>query len=516
MRSVSYTVHGVAQPGRGAAPKTLDITMHKRNDSFAFILGAALAAFVSHHALAGTPSELAWSTYFGSPYLTESWDTAVDQDGNVIVTGGTEGGLPVTAGAYDTTYGGNLDCYVAKFNGTDGSLLWCTYIGGSLRDEGNSILPLDNGDIVICGNTQGGFTVPDGPYDTHNGGYYDVFVVRLSGDGTALEGGMFIGGSDTDETWERTRIAADAEGNICLTGETYSDDFPATPGANDEELGGLRDAFVAKVSGDFQAIVYATYLGGSSIDVGKGLVIDDEGNAYVCGMTQSDDFPATPGAYDDEYAGEWDAFVAKVKSDGSDVDWATFLGGVLRDYAWDIAREESGKLVIAGKTHNADFPVTPGAYDETFNGPFDTADIMVARLSGNGKKLIAATFLGGKKGDISLGLARDAAGNIWLSGETASHDFPLKNAFQIDPRNKTTNCYVAALSKNLARLVFSGYLGGKGNDLEGHIAVGSDGNPVVSGNTDSTKFPVTAGAYQGELLGFRASFITKVEIGPHK
>ncbi|NUM53757.1 MAG: SBBP repeat-containing protein [Candidatus Hydrogenedentes bacterium] len=488
-----------------------------RGHSLTMMFWTVLAVYVSPSALAGTPSELAWSTYFGSPNHTETWDTAVDQDGNVIVTGATMDGLPVTAGAYDTTHNGEVDCYVAKFDGTDGSLLWCTYIGGTGRDEGNSILPLDNGDIVIAGNTRGGFTVPEGPYDTYNGGYYDVFIVCLSGDGTTLKGGMFLGGASTDELWERTRMAADADGNIYLTGQTFSNDFPATTGADDENLSGSSDAFVAKVSGDFQTIVYATYLGGSNIEVGKGLVIDDEGNAYVCGMTQSIDFPATPGAYDNEYAGEWDAFVAKLNNDGSDVVWATFLGGVLRDYAWDIAREENGKLVIAGKTHNADFPVTPGAYDETFNGPYDTGDIYVARLSANGSKLLAATFVGGKKGEIALGLARDADGNIWLSGETESHNFPLKgNAFQTDPKNKTPNCYIAAVNKNLSRLVFGSYLGGKGIDMEGHIAVGSDGNPVVSGNTYSTKFPVTEGAYQMDLPGFRSSFITKVQLPSKK
>lgn len=477
------------------------------------LLFASLACLGA--AAARNPAPLAWSTYFGSTHGDENWDIAVDSNDDVYVTGVTSGGLPATNGAYDRTYNGGQDCYVAKFSGTDGSLLWATYIGGPGYDEGEGILPLDGGDVIVCGSSQGGIAMPTGTYDTEHG-YNDMFIARLSGDGTTFKGGMYLGGTGAEFAWERNRMAVDKDKNIYLTGITTSTDFPFSNGAAQTQRHGPTDTFVAELSPNLDAIVFATYLGGSGDEKGKAVALDENGAVCITGMTTSDDFPVTDNAYDDSRGGDWDVFLAKVAPDGKSIVYATYFGGSAKEYAWDMALDSTGRIYIAGKTHSTDFPATVGAYDSSFNGADDTTnDIMVARFSPDGTQLQAATFLGGSGSDISLGLALDHLGNVWLSGETASLDFPLsRNAYDRKPKGTNINCFIAALNPNLTKLVFGSYLGTKNNDYEGHIAVDSAGNPIVSGNTQSKIFPTTSGAFQTTRLGKHSSFITKLQINP--
>ncbi|MCC6152958.1 MAG: PKD domain-containing protein [Candidatus Hydrogenedentes bacterium] len=456
---------------------------------------------------------VAWSTYLGGALgATDTWDTAVDPDGNLIV-GGTSAAsdLPTTDGAYDETHNGDYDMYVAKFSGEDGSLLWATYIGDDSYEEVEGLLVLNSGEIIVNGYAFGSFTAPNttsiGTGFSNSG---SIVMLSLSSDGSTINKTLFFGGESSDVSWERNRVGVDAAGNYVITGYTYSSQFPVTEDAYQTEKLGTYDAFVAKVSSDLDEIIWATYLGGSGLELGKAVAIDGSDAVYVTGATASPDFPTTDGAYDTVHASNYDGFITKIASDGTDLVYSTFVGGSLRDRFWDIALTETNEAIVAGFSHSTDLVLPPGGYSTKNKG---IGDILVCKLNADGSDLTAATLLGGKGDEVSLGMAVDGAGNIWLSGSTNSTKFPLTSpTYQPKYKGGPNDCYVAAFDPSLTSLVFSTYLGGSGDDLDGHISVDTDGNPLVAGITSSTDFPTTAGTPQPDYPGAQSIFVAKIDM----
>jgi hypothetical protein len=193
----------------------------------------------------------------------------------------------------------------------------------------------------------------------------------------------FLGGEYT----ERGRgIAVDRAGAAYVTGETRSTDFPAGPGYDTTYNGG-GDAFVVKLNAAGTGLAYATFLGGNGgSESGYGIAVDGMGAAYVTGYTYSANFPTTPGAFDTTYngGGEYglDAFVVKLNATGTDLTYATFLGGGDDDWVWGVAVDGLGAAYVTGNTYSFDFPTTPGAFDTTYNGGGDyKGDAFVVKLN---------------------------------------------------------------------------------------------------------------------------------------
>ena len=217
-------------------------------------------------------------------------------------------------------------------------------------------------------------------------------------------------------------IAADAEGNLYVTGTTSSTDFPATPGAfqtncTPDTVGPnyCHDAFVLKLNSDGAALIYATFLGGSSADGARGIAADTSGNAYVAGNTSSVDFPTTPGAFQPSCAATpetgscADAFVTKLGPDGSALVYSTFLGGTGTDSAVGVALDASGNAYVGGYTTSSDFP-TVNALQPTFAGGQDG---FVTKLNAEGTALVYSTYLGGSGWDSVGSIAVDSQGNVY-------------------------------------------------------------------------------------------------------
>ncbi len=206
-----------------------------------------------------------------------------------------------------------------------------------------------------------------------------------------------------------------------MTGFAGSTDFPATAGAFDTSHNGRNDVFVAKLTQDGNALVYATYLGGSEDDFGWDIAVDRAGNAHVTGYTSSVNFPTTPGAFDTSHNGNHEGFVAKLNPTGSVLAYATFLGGSSIDYGRGIAVGRLGNAYVTGYTRSHDFPTTPGAFDTSFNGGDDAFVVM---FNTTGDTLIYATFLGVGNGDAGRNIAIDGRGYAYVVGDTWSTDFP--------------------------------------------------------------------------------------------
>jgi hypothetical protein len=263
------------------------------------------------------------------------------------------------------------------------------------------------------------------------------------------------------------------------------------------------------------ALSYSTYLGGSAYDSVFGVTMDSSGNAYVTGDTASSDFPNVNPVQ--PYHGNHDAFVAKLNLTGSALVYSTYLGGNAYDRAVGIAVDGSGNAYLAGTTGSSDFPVTAGAF-QTVCGckQSNNSDAFVSKLTPTGSALVYSTFLGGTANDYGSAIDLDSAGDAFIAGRTCSLDFPITpGSFQTTYGGACSpsaggDAYVSELNTTGSALVYSSYLGGSGIDAAYAVAVDASGSAYVAGNTNSTDFPVTSGAFQTTNGGGYDSFVAKV------
>jgi hypothetical protein len=397
-------------------PGAFDTTFDGYIDAFVTKLEASGAALV-------------YSTYLGGASGDLGYGIAVDSAGSAYVTGVTDSSdFPTTPGAFDTTFGGGEDAFVTKLDASGAALAYSTYLGGasSSASEGRGIAVDSAGSAYVTGSTNSSeFPTTPGAFDTTRGGFEDAFVTKLEASGAALAYSTYLGGSNPLTAADvGSGIAVDGAGSAYVTGWTKSSDFPTTPGAFDTAHSGGSDpdAFVTKLEASGAALAYSTYLGGAGGDFGEGIAVDSVGSAYVIGVTQSSDFPTTPGAFDTTLGGDFDAFVTKLDASGSALAYSTYLGGASTDAGSGIAVDSAGSAYVMGWTKSDDFPTTPGAFERTYGG---NSDAFVTKLEASGAALAYSTYLGGAGNDVGFGgIAVDSAGSAYVTGYTSSSDFP--------------------------------------------------------------------------------------------
>lgn len=419
-------------------------------------------------------SEIVYATFLGGRGWENSRAIAVDAAGHAYITGQTNApDFPVTTGAFDTSFNWGYcifdvcpDAFVVKLNPTGSGLVYSTFVGGASYPggaDGGSDIALDGeGNAYVTGDTSStDFPTTPGAFDRtldtercnlYGGVCYDGFVLKLNADGSALEYATFLGGAKREMF---SAIAVDSAGSAYVTGQTYSDDFPATPAAFDTSLGDpyYPDAFVARLNAAGSGLVYATFLGGSDFDGSAGIALDGAGSAYVTGYTYSADFPTTPGAFDRSHNGQTDAFVAKLDPTGSELAYATFVGGKGTqfsngyDQGTTIAVDQEGRAYVGGQTNSSDFPVTPGAFDRSYSGQYDA---FVTRLNPTGSRLEYGTFLGGSLEEYPV-FALDGAGTVYVAGHTFSNDFPVTSgALTPAYQGGASDAFIARLQLDVA------------------------------------------------------------------
>ena len=414
----------------------------------------------------GTES-LVYATYLGGIRGDAGEGIVVDDAGNVLVTGFTQSAdLPTTSGAYDTAcgtdgdcnkQGGNyyLDAFFAKLSADGSALLYSTYFGGSSSEVAYGGIAVDGDVVFLAGYTWSpDLPATEGAYDRTCGtdgdcnydagsdeGYSDIFVARFDltqAGPAALTYATYLGGSAADFAYD---LAVDSTGNAYVGGFTESTDAPTQNAYQSDHAVGDEDVYIAKLDPTGSHLLYATFLGGSGIDSGWHLAVDDAGNVYQTGETSSSDFP-TPNAYQDSYNYNKEAFLARIdttQSGNSSLVYATFLGGVGIDVAHGIAHNIAKRVYVTGWTTSPDFPTTPYAYDTTCGTDgtcnYDTyrrSDAFVAEIdtaqSGTAS-LLQSTFLGGSDQDMGYSVATDGSGTVYVTGMTESTDFPTANAY---------------------------------------------------------------------------------------
>jgi hypothetical protein len=380
-------------------------------------------------------------------------------------------------------------------------LLYAGYIGGSGDDYGYGIAVDAAGNAYVTGetnSTEASFPVAIGPDLGYNGDRYDVFVAKVKADGSGLVYAGYIGGNNWDTG---NAIAVDAAGNAYVAGGTFSNEatFPVTAGPDLTFNGasGTCDAFAAKVNADGTDLLYAGYIGGTGWDFGTGIAVDDAGNAYVGGRTNSrqQSFPVAVGPDLTYNGGPYDAFVAKVNSDGTGLVYAGYIGGMGEEYATALALDGAGNVYVTGLVDSTQFsfPVTVGP-DLSQNG---SKDAFVAKVRADGTGLLYAGYIGGSGADYGWGIAVDGEGSAYVTGETDSGEatFPVTVGPDLTYNGgpSTRDAFVVKVRADGTGFSYAGYIGGDGIDAGMGIAVDKAGNAYVVGETDSTEasFPVT-------------------------
>jgi hypothetical protein len=412
----------------------------------------------------------------------------------------------------------------SPLRGTPYELRCGTFLGGGDWERVQAVSVDADGYAYVAGSTKSAdFPSTPGAYDAKGSGNdaNDGFVAKIAPDGSRLIWSTYLHGSSRDDVYG---VHADARGNVYAVGWTRSSDFPTTPGAHDRTHNGEQDVFLTKIAPDGGSLVFSTFLGGSGIDQCRGAMdFDAEGAIYLCGYTDSPDYPTTDGAIQRTFSGGYgDAFIAKLAPDGSSLLFSTYLGSTGPDHAFPGLRLHSdGSIVVTGVAGAADFPTTPGAYQPKFAGTEASGvwygDAFVARFSLSAEHrhtLHYITFLGGTGKETSTaqhGLALDDVGNAIIAITTHSADFPTTPGAH-QKALKGDNCLsIAKLSLDGATLLASTYFGGaatNGYEASG-LTVDSEGSIYVAGSIfgDVTDHPITPDAFRREASGGDEAFL---------
>jgi hypothetical protein len=368
---------------------------------------------------------LAWATRTGGSAWDAAGDLTVARDGSIYVLGSTRStDFPTTADAVQRRFGGpDRDVFLLKLD-SKGKIVYSTLLGGSKNDESTSMAVVDDGTVYVGGVTMS----PDFPGERVGqfgpGGPPDGFVARLRpGDPKSLQT-VLIGGTGREQV---TGVALDKSGNLFVAGFTTSSDFPVKNGWQ-PRFGGEADAYLAKLRISDWTLRFSTYLGGSKKDGAYGLSLDSAGNPIVSGITESGDFPSTQSAFQPRLRGSVDAFVTKLRSDGSGVLWSTYYGGSKANSdqfsGGSLELDEAGRVWFTGMTNSPDLPTRNPSLAAYGGGDFDG---FLAALSSDGARLCYGSYIGGNGHDTLEGLAV-RGGKIYASGITSSTNLQQKGS----------------------------------------------------------------------------------------
>jgi hypothetical protein len=505
-----------------------------------------------------------YSTYFGGNNGELPWTVKVDTVGTnnfIYIAGETTSTqfstnvLFASPGAYQTNYQSGKyagDGFVAEFRDTGSSLelVWLTYLGGKGDNTITSLALDSSNNVYVTGYTDAtNFPVfpvtnniPGIPNSTNLSGKFDInlntypvdaFVAELGSSGSNLVYSAYLGGSAQDVGFD---IAVDSAGNAYVTGYTSSTNFPTTANAQFLHLQCTNtayyncNAFVAEIAANGANLNYCSYFGGTNFDVGRGIAVDTNGFVYVTGFTASTNFPTYNPLPNFQYLNgqtnvtyAFDAFVAKFKPGYAGLVYSTFLGSSNSDMAYHIACDNAGNAYVVGATASPLFPnsatnIIANGLTNNLNNFFPvTTNAFLTEINSNGTAILHSAVFGGNATDLGYDVAVDPAGNVFATGIAYSTNFPAINTFGLLRATNSggSDAFVIVFTNNFSAVGFSGYLGGSANDFGYGIAVDTNGNAYVVGQTLSTNFPTTNSipphnVFQATRNGTNDAFLAKI------
>ena len=379
-------------------------------------------------------------------------------------------------------------------------LQYSSYFGGSVYDEAGVRIAVDQDgcpwilgygattDFPIVGNF-----INSTPVD------YSIILMKLAPDGESILYSTYLTGNFRDYPAD---MVIDANGDVWITGRTYSTDFPVTSNALNSTYTNISfsqfitEGFLCKISGLDGSLQYSSYIGGDSVDP-RAIAIDDSGYIWIAGRTDSDRFPITATAVDDTYAGgDYDGFLSQFSPDGERLLFSTFIGGKESEDIKDIEIDSAGDVWVTGFTTSgraSGFPITDNALDTSING---NSDAFVYELDTENTKFPVVSYcsyLGGSGSDTARSISMDSRG-IYIVGDTESADFPTVNALDnTHGGGKDLFVFKMSLKGDIATLVNSTYIGGSGSEYGYSSVLDNEKNLWITGETFSTDFPIVGG-----------------------
>lgn len=483
------------------------------------------------------PIYVDWSSYFyGSGVSTTGfgngytwvYDLDIDDEDHVYVAGITSDRFPSISLGYDTTANGFYDAFVCKMTPAGDSIEWFSYLGGSQYEYCFSIAVNSDQEPVVSGFTWStDFPITVGAYDNtpniNNGGfsnYYAGYVTKFNSDGDSLLFSTYLGGSSSDLIQS---MVLDDAGNIYLTGQTSSTDFPTTSGVYQTSYGGSvsgtgwwngGDAFLTKMNPTGTGLVFSTYLGGVGDDVAYEVALSPAGDIYVVGKTNSTNFPTTDGSNIFNYSvnGLADGFICKFNSTGTTLSYSKMMGGSNEDWFEGVYVNERDEAYVAGISRSSDFYTTTKAFQRNSGG---SADAVVVKMNPGGQNVYYSTYLGGSGDELyysgfiynsNVRIAANVREEPIICGITRSNDFPITN----DALQKTnpssvgggwwnTSATIVKLDWTGSNLLYGTYYGGSGYEVPGANKlkrISCYTNILYGGFTASSDFPTTSGVYK--------------------
>ncbi len=447
-----------------------------------------------------------FSGHFGGYSQSTITALAVNSVYNIIAVGWTIGTNVATTGAAYTGNAGGVDAFVAAFSPAGGTLLYCTYLGGSGDDRAFGVAVDSSNNTYVTGWTSSGNFPVANAYQGKLKGARDAFVTKLNSSGSALVYSTYLGGTGAEAG---NAIVVDSTNAAIIVGDTTSTNLPVTAGAYQSRAGGGQDVFLAKLNAAGNSLVFLTYYGGSTTEHSTALKRDSGGNLIFGGSTLSTDLPVVSAAQAGNAGGQ-DAFLGKLTPDGRTLLFSTYLGGTggaagSPEQINGIAIQNNGAILVGGVTGSRDFPVKNSTLQSGYGG--GNSDGFVSRFSAVGA-LLASSYVGGSGDDCINAIDVDFAGYIYTAGYTSSADMPTANPQQSASAGGI-DAFVAKLK--FTSIIYATYLGGSGNDQANAIAVDSLTNVVVGGVTSSTNFPVSG--HLSSQTGTLSSFLTKLVPG---
>ena len=473
---------------------------------------------------------LVYGTFLGGLANDEAVGITVDSNGSAYVTGWTQSTNFPLAGQNGPPPGGQ-SAFVAKLDVSGSSLVYADYIGGSSANYSTAMAMDSSNHVFITGYTYASDFPVVNPYQANPAGGLEGFVTEVAADGASLLYSTYLGGNSDDYPYG---IVLDGTDNIYIAGMTYSQNFPVVNAyqlaASPNQQGYWGGyGFLTKIAPDGSAPVFSTYFAGSA-NVAEncyygpcwpspqsaitGVAVDGSGNAYVAGKTNTYDFPVTQGAYQTSNATTSDeqvGFVGKFTSSGN-LAYSTYFAAVQNSYDFNlnaVAVDSNGSAYIVGYSYpgyNSIPLTTPNLCDPTQSS---CSWGFITKFDPTGSTLVYSTYLAANVDVWPQSLLVDAAGDAYVYGYSGGGD----QSFLVNPIETYTgeqDLFLQELDPTGATQLFSTFLGGYGSDSPGGIALDSAGAIYLTGNTNSTDYPVTAAALQNTIGGNYDAFVTKI------
>jgi len=388
----------------------------------------------------------------------------------------------------------------------DPTLLAGTYLGGNNTDKIIDVKTDSAGNIYLVGETKSlNFPTSNGSLQTtYSGGDItgDIFITKLNPTANNLLFSTFLGGSADDSA---TSIKIDEQRNIYITGITSSSDFPITTNAFQTSNAGGRDAFITKINSDATELIYSSYIGGSADESIMDFAFLPDNSLVLTGWTQSTNFPVIGiSSLNSTFSGGGlDGFLFKFNSSFQPI-WSGFIGTSGIDICKTI-KIFGEDIILGGYTSSTSFPTIQGSFQVSYGG--GNYDSFIMKLSGNNASIISSTYLGGSLIDLCQALTCDTYGNVYITGETSSNNFPVTiSSFQVGYGGGERDVFITKMAPNLDQIIFSTYLGGSKTEAGLGIGLDAVSRVYVVGYTYSGDFPVIPGTLQPSYGGNQDTF----------